>query len=147
MLYWKRNRGCAAIGGGEKVKRSVAVVTGLLFVCAFTSCGTRRSYRDDDPYLYKRGHWNFSKGGIVDDVPQFLIQMCESMFDYGTQPVDPPSEYETTTVDTIASSPAAGGAAGVEPDPLSSGAGRIAAEAAAEAAAARRAAGPEMGLK
>jgi hypothetical protein len=79
------------------VKRIAAMVVGLLLVFVLASCGTRRGYRDDDPYVYKRGHWNFSKGGLFDDIPQFTLQMLESMFDYGAQPVDPPSEYETTT--------------------------------------------------
>ena len=80
------------------MKPTAAVVVGMLLVCLLASCGTRRGYRADDPYLYRRGKWNFAKGGIFDDIPQFSLQMLESMFDYGVQPVDPPSEYETATV-------------------------------------------------
>jgi hypothetical protein len=101
------------------VKRIAAMMMGLLLVCVLASCGTRKGYRDDDPYEYKRGHWNLSKGGLFDDLPQFTLQMLESMFDYGAQPVDPPSEYETTTAvdstspgaDTLAASEAVGAGA------------------------------------
>jgi len=146
------------------VKRIAAIVLGVLLVCVLSSCGTRRGYRDDDPYVYKRGNWNFSKGGLFDDLPQFTLQMLESMFDYGVQPVDPPSEYETTTAvdstspgaDTLAASDAVGAgvssaaraeiasdaanvAVSAGSDAIEAGApksvgGRIAAEAAGEAA-------------
>jgi hypothetical protein len=75
------------------------VVLGLMIVCICASCVTqRRALRPDDPYLYKRGPWNVSKGGIVDDIPQFLWQMLESLLDFGPQPIDPPSIYEPETV-------------------------------------------------
>ncbi|MEI6632455.1 MAG: hypothetical protein WCP22_01415 [Chlamydiota bacterium] len=102
------------------MRRIAAMMVGLLLVCVLASCGTRRGYRDDDPYVYKRGNWNFSKGGLFDDIPQFTQQTLQSMFDYGPQPVDPPSEYETITAagdstssgaDTLAASDAAGAGA------------------------------------
>lgn len=129
------------------MKRIAAILLGVLLVCVLASCGTRKGYRDDDPYLYKRGTWNYSKGGLVDDIPQFTLQMLESMFDYGSQPVDPPSEYETTTVvDSTTGGYAAAEAVGSTDAAISAGnaviqsgapmsvGGRIAAEAAAEAA-------------
>ncbi|MDD5558009.1 MAG: hypothetical protein PHN82_12295 [bacterium] len=81
------------------MKATVALCVGALLVCMLVSCGTqRRALRADDPYLYKRGPWNVSKGGILDDIPQFLWQMIESMFDFGAQPIDPPSIYEPVPV-------------------------------------------------
>lgn len=77
--------------------RTIALLAvSALIVCTLASCGTqRKGLRADDPYLYKRGPWNVSKGGLVDDIPQFLWQMLESMFDFGAQPIDPPSIYDT----------------------------------------------------
>ena len=142
------------------VKKTAAVVTGLLLMCTLASCGTRRGYRDDDPYLYRRGHWNFAKGGLLDDIPQFTLQMLESMFDYGVQPIDPPSEYESDTVvdsaaggtgyisgDAAAAADAAvsAGTRAIDAGAPRSVGGAIAAEAAAEAAReAAAAAQPEM---
>jgi hypothetical protein len=132
----------------------------MLLVCVLASCGTRRGYRADDPYLYRRGKWNFAKGGLFDDIPQFTLQMLESMFDYGVQPVDPPSEYETATVldtadggsryltaDAAAAADAAisSGTRAIDAGAPRGAGGAIAAEAAAEAArAAASAAQPEM---
>ena len=77
------------------MKRYVLLVAGLIVLAMCVSCTTaKKGYRADDPYLYKRGPWNLSKGGIVDDIPQFLWQMTESMLDFGKQPIDPPSPYE-----------------------------------------------------
>lgn len=77
------------------MKRVVVAILCGAVVAALTSCETpRKGMRADDPYLYTRGPWCLSKGGILDDIPQFLWQMTESMFDFGTQPVDPPSAYE-----------------------------------------------------
>jgi len=157
------------------VKRIAAVMGGMLLVCVLASCGTRPGYRDDDPYVYKRGKWNFSEGGLFDDIPQFTLQMLESMFDYGSQPMDPPSEYETTTAvdsassgaDTLSTSDAVGAGASsaahaeiatdaavsagsnvIEAGAPKSVGGRIAAEAAGEAAdAAAKAAQSEMTWK
>ena len=71
----------------------ISFVLLLLAVVFCNSCRTRPARKSYDPYLYKRGHWNMSKGGILDDIPQYLIQMMQSMFDYGYQPVDAPSEF------------------------------------------------------
>ena len=77
------------------MKKLTILMLSLLLLVMLTSCGsaTRRSRKPYDAYLYKRGAWSTSKGGLFDDVPQFFWQMLESMFDYGAQPVDPPSEY------------------------------------------------------
>lgn len=81
--------------GGARVKTFMVLLLGLLLLTSLPSCGqSKKGLRADDPYLYRRGEWNLSKGGILDDIPQFLWQMCESMFDFGKQPVDPPSSYE-----------------------------------------------------
>lgn len=86
------------IDWGWLMKKLIIVAIVLVFVSALTSCQTHKGFRKDDPYLYKRGVWNFSKGGLVDDIPQFLWQILESMFDYGSQPIDAPSMYEAVDV-------------------------------------------------
>ena len=80
---------------GTDVKRTIGFFL-LIFVslCLGSCVRTRPGVRKDDPYLYSRGPWNFNKGGLFDDIPQFTMQMFESMLDYGVQPVDPPSMYE-----------------------------------------------------
>lgn len=67
------------------VKPTAAVVVGMLLVCLQAVQGPGEGIGPTIRTCTGEGSGTSPKAGSLDDIPQFSLQMLESMFDYGVQ--------------------------------------------------------------